>query len=114
MKFLNIDGCEIKDSFSAVSDDLKIEMLKKMYQIRYFEAETEQFIIKGQIHGTCHLYVGEEATAVGAIYALDKMDYITSTHRGHGHCIAKGADLNIMMAELLGKATGYCKGTLQI
>jgi pyruvate dehydrogenase E1 component alpha subunit len=81
-----------------------------MYQIRHFENETEQFIIRGMIHGTCHLYTGEEATAVGAIYAINDDDYITSTHRGHGHCIAKGADLNIMMAELLGKRTGYCKG----
>ncbi|NQT66007.1 MAG: thiamine pyrophosphate-dependent dehydrogenase E1 component subunit alpha [Actinobacteria bacterium] len=85
-------------------------MLRKMYQIRHFENETEQFIIRGMIHGTCHLYTGEEATAVGAIYAINDDDYITSTHRGHGHCIAKGADLNIMMAELLGKRTGYCKG----
>ncbi|MBC8390381.1 MAG: thiamine pyrophosphate-dependent dehydrogenase E1 component subunit alpha, partial [Actinobacteria bacterium] len=82
----------------------------KMYEIRHFENETEQFIIRGMIHGTCHLYTGEEATAVGAIYAINNDDYITSTHRGHGHCIAKGADLNIMMAELLGKRTGYCKG----
>ncbi len=108
--FLIIDNHRIKDWFSLINNDLKIEMLKKMYEIRFFEAETEQFIIKGQIHGTCHLYVGEEATAVGAIYAAEKKDYITSTHRGHGHCIAKGADLNLMMAELLGKATGYCKG----
>jgi pyruvate dehydrogenase E1 component alpha subunit len=85
-------------------------MLKKMYEIRHFENEAEQFIIRGMIHGTCHLYTGEEATAVGAIYAMNDDDYITSTHRGHGHCIAKGADLNIMMAELLGKKTGYCKG----
>lgn len=81
-----------------------------MYQIRHFENETEQCIIRGLVHGTCHLYTGEEATAVGAIYAINSNDYITSTHRGHGHCIAKGADLNRMMAELLGKKTGYCKG----
>jgi len=66
--------------------------------------------MKGEIHGTGHLYVGMEAVAVGAISALAKEDIITSTHRGHGHCIAKGADLKLMMAELLGKATGYCKG----
>jgi len=101
---------DIEDSFSGLSGRIKLKMLQKLYEIRLFEAETEQFIIKGQIHGTCHLYVGEEATAVGAIYAIEKTDYITSTHRGHGHCIAKGADLAIMMAELLGKATGYCKG----
>ena len=108
--FLTIDGHEIMDSFSLLKPETKIEMLKRLYEIRHFEAQTEQFIIKGQIHGTCHLYVGEEATAVGAVYAIDKKDYITSTHRGHGHCIAKGADLSLMMAELLGKETGYCKG----
>ncbi|MBN2072507.1 MAG: thiamine pyrophosphate-dependent dehydrogenase E1 component subunit alpha [Actinobacteria bacterium] len=81
-----------------------------MYRIRHFEFQTEQFIIRGMIHGTCHLYIGEEASATGAIAAIGPKDYITSTHRGHGHCIAKGANLNIMMAELLGKKTGYCKG----
>ena len=109
-KILEIDGHKIKDSFAELDSSIKIEMLKRLYEIRYFESETEQFIIKGQIHGTCHLYVGEEATAVGAIYVLKKDDYITSTHRGHGHCIAKGAKLDMMMAELLGKQTGYCKG----
>ncbi len=105
-----IDGYKIEDSFKKLDDGKKIEMLKKMYQIRYFENQTEQFIIRGMIHGTCHLYAGQEATAVGSIYAIREDDYITSTHRGHGHCIAKGADLNRMMAELLGKKTGYCKG----
>jgi pyruvate dehydrogenase E1 component alpha subunit len=108
--YLNIGGFKIKDRFSLLDDKVKIGMLEKMYQIRHFEEETEQFIIRGMIHGTCHLYTGEEATAVGAIYALRNDDYITSTHRGHGHCIAKGSDLNAMMAELLGKKTGYCKG----
>jgi len=107
---LKIDGHEIEDSFLKIDDATKIEMLKKMQQIRAFELQTEQFIIRGMIHGTCHLYIGEEACAVGAIYALDKDDYITSTHRGHGHCIAKGARLDLMMAELLGKSTGYCRG----
>lgn len=108
--YITIDGYRVEDKFSGLDDSIKIEMLRKMYQIRHFENETEQFIIRGMIHGTCHLYTGEEATAVGAIYAINDDDYITSTHRGHGHCIAKGADLNIMMAELLGKRTGYCKG----
>ncbi len=101
---------KIKNIFKSLAKSKKIEMLKKMYQIRDFEEQTEQFIIRGMIHGTCHLYVGEEATAVGSISAIAKDDLITSTHRGHGHCIAKGADLNLMMAELLGKETGYCKG----
>jgi TPP-dependent pyruvate/acetoin dehydrogenase alpha subunit len=108
--YVNIDGFKIEDRFSQLDDKIKIEMLRKMYQIRHFEDETEQFIIRGMIHGTCHLYTGEEATAVGAIFAVKGDDYITSTHRGHGHCIAKGSDLNIMMSELLGKRTGYCKG----
>jgi pyruvate dehydrogenase E1 component alpha subunit len=107
---LIIDGHKVGDSFSLIDDKLKVEMLRKMQQIRAFELQTEQFIIRGMIHGTCHLYIGEEACAVGAVCALDKDDYITSTHRGHGHCIAKGAQLDLMMAELLGKSTGYCKG----
>ncbi len=109
-KYLEIDGYTIEDRFSGLDSKVKTEMLKKMYQIRNFELQTEQFIIRGMIHGTCHLYIGEEASAVGAVYASNRDDYITSTHRGHGHCIAKGADLNLMMAELLGKETGYCKG----
>lgn len=86
------------------------EMLKKMLQIRYFEEQVDQFYMRGEVHGTGHLYIGMEAVAVGSILALDKEDLITSTHRGHGHCIAKGADLKLMMAELFGKKTGYCKG----
>jgi pyruvate dehydrogenase E1 component alpha subunit len=108
--YITIDGNKMEDRFTGLDSSIKIEMLKKMYEIRHFENEAEQFIIRGMIHGTCHLYTGEEATAVGAIYAMNDDDYITSTHRGHGHCIAKGADLDIMMAELLGKKTGYCKG----
>lgn len=109
-KCFKIGDYAIEDSFAGLDDAIKAEMLKKMYQIRNFELQTEQFIIRGMIHGTCHLCIGEEATAVGAIYASNDDDYITSTHRGHGHCIAKGADLDLMMAELLGKETGYCRG----
>ncbi|MDZ7838369.1 MAG: thiamine pyrophosphate-dependent enzyme [Actinomycetota bacterium] len=109
-KKIEIGGYKIQDKFLPAKKSKKIEMLKKMHQIRRFEQQTEQFIIRGMIHGTCHLYVGEEATAVGAISAIKKDDYITSTHRGHGHCIAKDADLSLMMAELLGKESGYCKG----
>jgi pyruvate dehydrogenase E1 component alpha subunit len=108
--YVNIDSFKVEDKFRQLDDKTKIEMLRKMYQIRHFEDETEQFIIRGMIHGTCHLYTGEEAIAVGAINAIKSDDYITSTHRGHGHCIAKGSDINSMMAELLGKRTGYCKG----
>jgi pyruvate dehydrogenase E1 component alpha subunit len=101
---------KIPNKFDELSKGKKIDMLKKMYQIRHFEEEVEKFIMKGMIYGTCHLYSGEEACAVGAVSAINEDDFITSTHRGHGHCVAKGADLNIMMAELLGRKSGYCKG----
>jgi len=81
-----------------------------MYCIRAFEEKAEQLYGMGKIHGTMHLSIGEEASAVGAIAALRPDDFILSTHRGHGHCIAKGADLNRMMAEFMGKETGYCRG----
>ncbi|MDF1569442.1 MAG: thiamine pyrophosphate-dependent dehydrogenase E1 component subunit alpha [Spirochaetaceae bacterium] len=82
----------------------------KMNHIRLFEEKVAWFFSRGMIHGTTHLYVGEEACAVGACAALGADDMITSTHRGHGHCIARGIDRNRMMAELLGRETGYCKG----
>lgn len=85
-------------------------MLRRMYEIRSFEEKAEALYIRGMVHGTMHLSVGQEGTAVGAISALEPDDYILSTHRGHGHCIAKGADINLMMAEFLGKETGYCRG----
>jgi acetoin:2,6-dichlorophenolindophenol oxidoreductase subunit alpha len=108
--YITVNGNKIKDSFTGLDKEKKVEMLRKMYEIRHFENQAEQFIIRGMIHGTCHLYIGEEASAVGAIYAINNDDYITSTHRGHGHCIGKGAELKTMMAELLGKKTGCCKG----
>ena len=85
-------------------------MFVQMHQIRFCEEKVAYFFSRGMVHGTTHLYVGEEATAVGAIAALGADDLITSTHRGHGHTIAKGIDLNAMMAELLGRRTGSCKG----
>lgn len=85
-------------------------LLETMYRIRAFEEKVDELFMRGEVHGTTHLSIGEEATAAGALMALRTDDYITSTHRGHGHCIAKGADLNLMMAELLGKETGYCRG----
>lgn len=87
-----------------------VEMLYQMYLIRHFEEAAQQLYFAGKVHGTMHLYSGEEAVAVGAIAALRPDDYITSTHRGHGHAIAKGQDINTMMAELLGKETGVCRG----
>jgi 2-oxoisovalerate dehydrogenase E1 component len=87
-----------------------ISYLKKMLEIRYFEEKVMDLLSKDIIKGASHLYVGEEAIAVGATAAINDSDYITSTHRGHGHCIAKGGDLKLMLAEVCGKYTGYCKG----
>ena len=86
------------------------EMYIKMLHTRHFEEKVAYFFSMGMVHGTTHLYVGEEACGVGVCSALEVEDLITSTHRGHGQCIGKGIDLNKMMAELLGKSTGYCKG----
>jgi len=94
----------------ALSQAQLRHMLGTMYHIRAFEEKVDELFMKGEVHGTTHLSIGEEATPVGALAALRSDDYITSTHRGHGHCIAKGADLSLMMAELLGKETGYCRG----
>ncbi|MEM2703815.1 MAG: pyruvate dehydrogenase complex E1 component subunit beta [Candidatus Bathyarchaeia archaeon] len=87
-----------------------IGYLRQMMRIRKFEEKYMDLLMRDIAKGASHLYIGQEAVAVGAIAAIRKDDYITSTHRGHGHCIAKGADIKLMMAELLGKATGYCKG----
>jgi pyruvate dehydrogenase E1 component alpha subunit len=90
--------------------DQCIDMLSTMYTIRFFEETVDDLFARGLVHGTMHLSIGQEASAVGSVSALRDADYILSTHRGHGHCIAKGADLNLMMAEFLGKETGYCRG----
>ncbi|WP_020671456.1 thiamine pyrophosphate-dependent dehydrogenase E1 component subunit alpha [Amycolatopsis nigrescens] len=81
-----------------------------MWTIRRFEEAVDDLFARGLMHGTMHLSIGQEAVPVGACLALGEGDYITSTHRGHGHCIAKGARLDRMMAELLAKETGYCRG----
>lgn len=85
-------------------------MYRKMVEIRLFEERVFELYGQNLVPGTIHLYAGEEAVAVGICTALAKTDYVTSTHRGHGHCIAKGGDLKRTMAEILGKKTGYCKG----
>ncbi len=85
-------------------------MLRMMVRIRAFELKLAELVKNLVIKGTMHPYVGEEAVATGVCAALRRDDYITSTHRGHGHALAKGADMNKMMAELLGKYAGYCKG----
>ena len=109
-KSLIVDSYKIEDKFRKLYNEIKIEMLRRMYEIRFFENQIEQLQMSGDIHGSCHLCIGQEATAVGAIYAINKDDYITSNHRGHGHCIAKGLRMDLMAAEILGKATGYCGG----
>jgi pyruvate dehydrogenase E1 component alpha subunit len=86
------------------------EALRRMHLIRKFEETAEQSYMRGLVHGTMHLSIGQEASAVGAVLPLRPDDYILSTHRGHGHCIAKGADPARMLAEFFGKETGYCKG----
>ena len=95
-------------------DGLSAEQLTAMYtdmlKIRLWETKVKDLILKGGFRGVAHLYVGEEAVAVGVCHALRKDDYIASTHRGHGHLIAKGGDLGKMLAEITHKATGYCKG----
>lgn len=85
-------------------------MYQKMLEIRQFEDQVHEQFAKGILPGFVHLYAGEEAVAVGVCAHLNEKDSITSTHRGHGHCIAKECDLNGMMAEIYGKATGLCKG----
>ncbi len=93
-----------------LSGERLLKMFRQMCEIRHFEQVVDGLFARGQVHGTMHLSIGQEASAVGAISAIEDGDYILSTHRGHGHCIAKGADLKLMMAELLGKETGYCRG----
>ena len=95
---------------SKYNPDELIWYLKQMMRIRKFEEKYMDLLMRDIAKGASHLYIGQEAVAVGACAAIRRDDYITSTHRGHGHCIAKGADLKFMMAELLGKATGYCRG----
>lgn len=90
--------------------EILIDMYQTMYRIRKFEETVVDLFSEDLIRGAAHVYLGEEAIATGACHALKKDDYIVSTHRGHGHCIAKGGKVDKMMAEILGKLTGYCKG----
>ncbi|HIT88780.1 MAG TPA: thiamine pyrophosphate-dependent dehydrogenase E1 component subunit alpha [Candidatus Coprocola pullicola] len=90
--------------------EMLMDMYKMMLRIRAFETRAAECFTKGMLAGNIHLCIGQEAVPTGACFALEKEDYMTSTHRGHGHCIAKGADLDKMLAELFGKKTGYCKG----
>ena len=94
----------------ALIKDTQLELHRMMMLIRLFEEALEEMFSRGLLHGTMHLSIGQEATAAGACLALDKKDLITSTHRGHGHCLGKGADPYKMFAELLGREDGYCRG----
>ena len=94
----------------ALETDRFLEMYRKMVTIRTFDQKAVEEFHIGNIPGVVHAYIGEEAVAVGVCSALRKTDRITSTHRGHGHTIAKGADINLMMAELFGRSNGYCHG----
>ncbi|HCB50916.1 MAG TPA: pyruvate dehydrogenase (acetyl-transferring) E1 component subunit alpha, partial [Chloroflexi bacterium] len=90
--------------------DQLIEMYATMCSIRRFEQMADRLYASGKVHGTMHLSAGQEAVAVGAARAMRPNDYLLNHHRGHGHFIAKGADVKRMMAEFLGKDTGYCRG----
>ena len=94
----------------AITKDTQLELHRMMMLIRLFEEALEEMFSRGLLHGTMHLSIGQEATAAGACLALQKDDLITSTHRGHGHCLAKGAEPYKMFAELLGREDGYCRG----
>jgi len=93
-----------------LNKELSVEFYKKMFQIRTFEERANELYLSGKMPGLTHMYAGQEGVAVGVCSALNQHDYITSTHRGHGHCLAKGAVLKLMFCELLGKEEGYCKG----
>src|SRR5687767_6705488 len=99
-----------KKAASDIPTDKLIRLYDRMVAIRLFEERVNDLYTRALMPGLAHLYIGEEAIAVGVCEALRNDDYITSTHRGHGHCLAKGASPDLMFAELLGKEAGYCKG----
>jgi TPP-dependent pyruvate/acetoin dehydrogenase alpha subunit len=95
---------------SRIPSRMRVEMYRRMLLIRFFEERVDRLFVEGRIAGTAHLCVGQEAAEVGACFALGRRDYVTSTHRGHGHFMARGGDPRRIMAELFGKATGYSGG----
>ena len=95
---------------AEIGAELGLEMYRRMTLIRLFEDQANNLYRSAKMPGLTHLYIGEEAVAVGVCSALRQEDWITSTHRGHGHCLAKGAEPSLMFAELLGKEAGYCRG----
>jgi acetoin:2,6-dichlorophenolindophenol oxidoreductase subunit alpha len=101
---------DLANTSAGIPLDKWLHMYRRMQAIRLFEEQVNDLYTRALMPGLAHLYVGEEAVAVGVCEALNLDDYITSTHRGHGHCLAKGASPDRMFAELLGKKLGYCKG----
>src|SRR6188508_1114915 len=99
-----------KAAAADIPNDKLLTLYRQMVAIRLFEERVNDLYTRALMPGLAHLYIGEEAIAVGVCEALKSDDYITSTHRGHGHCLAKGATPDLMFAELLGKEVGYCKG----
>lgn len=93
-----------------LSEEILLRMYYKMNQARFFEEKVDYLFARGLVHGTTHLSIGQEATGVVSCLALEKGDLVSLTHRGHSQAIGFGLDVNLMMAEFLGKATGYCKG----
>ncbi|GAH63945.1 unnamed protein product, partial [marine sediment metagenome] len=93
-----------------LNEDVLIRLYRTMVRVRYFEDKTKELYLQGQVRGTIHVSQGQEAVAAGGCLALRDDDYIVTTHRGHGHCIAKGVSSKALLAEILGRATGCCKG----
>ena len=104
-----IVGVKVRQE-TTVERKERVDLYRQMLRIRCFEERVREEYVANKIKGMLHLYIGQEAVAVGVCSLLRRDDYITSNHRGHGHLIAKGADLKRMMAELFGKADGYCAG----
>ena len=100
----------LENKVKSISKAEAVDMLRLMYETRAFEEQAEKSYMMGKIHGTMHLSIGQEGSAIGSISTLEPDDFILGHHRGHGLCIAKGADLDLMMAEFYGKEAGYCRG----
>jgi TPP-dependent pyruvate/acetoin dehydrogenase alpha subunit len=105
-----MSAAKAKGTSMSIGPDQLIRFYRQMVAIRLFEERVNDLYTRALMPGLAHLYIGEEAIAVGVCEALRSDDYVTSTHRGHGHCLAKGASPDLMFAELLGKEAGYCKG----
>jgi pyruvate dehydrogenase E1 component alpha subunit len=110
MEELKLDPLLRQKTIQGFSREKLTWMLKSMYLTRYFEENAEDLYINGKVHGTMHLSIGMEASPIGSIAAIEPEDLIIHHHRGHGHTIAKGVDLVLMVAEFIGKDAGYCRG----